>query len=71
MADGEEPRELENAILKKWVYCAWNGILAKKTSFGYQEGVNSRVVNQWQRKPFYQVMIGQIEWKERVNQKIL
>ena len=27
-------------------------LLAKKTSFGYQDGVNSRVVDRCQRKPF-------------------
>ena len=39
------------------VFWAWNGILVKKTSFWYREGVNSRVVDRWQRKPFCQVMI--------------
>ena len=49
---------------------SWNGILVEKTSFEYQEGVNSRVVDRWQRKPFCQVMIWHMEWKEQVNQKI-
>ena len=53
------------------VFWAWNGKLVKNSNFGYQEVVNSKVVDQWQRKPFRQVMIWHMEWKERVNQKIV
>ena len=63
----KEPRE--GTQFWKGVFWAWNRILVE--SFGYQEGLNSRVVDRWQRKPFCQVMIGHMESKEQVNQKIV
>ena len=48
------------------------GILVKKTSFGYQEGVLFQRRGPMTEKALYcQVMIEHMEWKEQVNQKIL
>ena len=46
-------------------------LLVRKTIFKYQEGVNSRVVDQWQRKFFCQVMIGHMEWNESESEDLV
>ena len=42
----DRAREESNYFEEVCFELNWNGILVKKTSFGYQEGVNSRVVDQ-------------------------
>ena len=58
------------AFLKRCVLSLERKV-GKKSNFGFQEVVKFKVVDRWQREPFCQVMIWHMEWKERVNQKIV